>query len=156
MLELLQRHLAAFENADWDAYQADLAPDAVMDEVPTGKRATGADSVLEIMKFWKAAFPDAKGTIVHVLETEDGFVAEVEWQGTQQGPLTTPFGTMPGTNKPVHIRAVLIGTVRDGKIAEVHHYFDAMSLMLQLGAGRPMAIIEPPTAEARPTEALPQ
>lgn len=152
MLELLQRHLAAFADSDWDAYKADLAPDAVMEEIPTGKRATGSDSFTEVAKFWKAAFPDAKGTITRYFDVEDGFVAEVEWDATHQGPLTTPFGTMPPTNQRVHVRAVLITTVRDDKIAEAHHYFDVMSLMLQLGAGeRPMApIIGTPTAEAPP------
>lgn len=151
MLELLQKHLAAFANADWDAYKADLAPDAVMDEIPTGKRATGADSFTEVAKFWKEAFPDAKATLLRTFETENGFIAEVEWEATHQGPLATPFGTMPATNKRVDVRAALIVTVHDGKIAEVHHYFDVMSLMLQLGAGRPMApIIETPTAEPPP------
>lgn len=152
MLELLQRHLAAFADSDWDAYKADLAPDAVMEEIPTGKRATGADSFMETAKFWKAAFPDGKGTLTRSFDVENGFIAEVEWEGTHQGALTTPFGTMPPTNKRVHVRAALITTVRDGKIAEVHHYFDVMSLMLQLGAAeRPMApIIETPTAETPP------
>lgn len=152
MLELLQRHLAAFANGDWDAYKADLAPDAVMEEIPTGNRASGADSFVQNAKFWKDAFPDAKATLVRTFAIENGFVAEVEWEGTQQGPLATPFGNLPATNKSVHVRAVLIGTLRDDKIAEVHHYFDLMTLMMQLGAGaQPMPpSVEAPTAEAPP------
>ena len=67
-------------------------------------------------------------------------------------PILIPRSLISITCQRVHVRAVLITMVRDGKIAEVHHYFDVMSLMLQLGAGaRPMTpIIETPTAETPP------
>jgi predicted ester cyclase len=67
-------------------------------------------------------------------------VAELEWEGTHRGPLDTPFGIVPATNQRGSVNAVLISTFKDGKIVASRHYFDQMTVLMQVRAA--------PTAEA--------
>jgi steroid delta-isomerase-like uncharacterized protein len=144
MLELLQRNLAAYAAADWPAFKADLASDVVYEEIATGRRANGADAYVDVIKLWKAAFPDSKGTIKRYFASENVGVAELEWEGAQTGALETPFGKVPATNQKVRLEAVLINKFENGKIVAVRHYFDLTTLMQQLGviAARPTAPAE--------------
>jgi len=142
MEEMLRKHLAAYAESDWDAYKADLAGDCVYEEIASGKRVSGIENYLEAIKRWKIAFPDLTATVKKVFESGDTIVAEVEWAGTHKGPLETPFGTLPATNKFGRVGAVLISKQKDGKIVETRHYFDQLTVLVQIGA---------PTFGARPT-----
>ena len=148
MQELMQRHLDAFANADWDAYKADFAPDVVYEELATGKRVSGHDAYVEAVKMWKTGFPDAKGTIKRFFTSGDTAIAELEWQGTNTGTLETPFGTMPATNRKVTVQAVLIHKLENGKIVETRHFFDLMTIMRQLGLAAPQPTARPEAQRA--------
>jgi steroid delta-isomerase-like uncharacterized protein len=133
MLELVKKHLAAFAAADWDAWRRDLAPESVFVEVPTGRREEGPDAITNLVARWKTAFPDAKAVITHAYEFGDTTVTELEWVATHEGPLETPFGMLPATNRAARVSAVLISRAKNDKIVETRHYFDLMSLFSQLG-----------------------
>jgi steroid delta-isomerase-like uncharacterized protein len=135
MLKLLNRQFEAYAASDWGAYRETMAPDSVYEELATRRRITSADAIVELVKRWKAAFPDSKATILRSYEVGDTGIAEVEWTGTHKGALESPFGTLPATNKPVRVRAVLIVRSKDGKIVEGTHYFDLMTLLSALGVG---------------------
>jgi steroid delta-isomerase-like uncharacterized protein len=135
MEELIKRHMAAFASSDWDTYRADLAPDAIYEEIATGARAEGIDEYVATVSSWKKVFPDAAATVKNTMALGDTLIAEVEWSGTQSGPLETPFGTLPPTNKSVRVGAVLISKIRDGKIAETRHYFDQLTILEQVNVG---------------------
>lgn len=147
MLELMKQHLAAYAISDWDAYKAYFAPDVEYEEVATGKRVTGIEAYLETIKRWKIAFPDLKATIKRSYEFGDTLIAELEWEGTHRGPLDTPFGIVPATNQHGSLNAVLINTFKDGKVVESRHYFDQMTVLMQVRAA-PAA--EPPRPAAQP------
>jgi len=78
-------------------------------------------------------------------------MAEVEWEGTHTGPFDGPFGTIAATNKRGRVQAVLLFTLKDGKIVENRHYFDLLTVMSQLGIA-PMAGT---TAQAAATAGAP-
>ena len=148
MEEMLRKHLAALATSDWDAYKADLAADCVYEEIASRKRVTGIDNYLAAIKVWKTAFPDLTATVKKVFESGDTIVAELEWAGTHKGPLETPFGTLPATNKFGRVGAVLISRAKDGKIAETRHYFDQLTVLAQIGA--PMFGARPAEPSAQP------
>jgi len=152
MLELLRKHFAAFDASDWDTYKADLAPNATYEEVATGQIAKGRDQYIEAIKRWKTPFPDLKATVVNAYSVGDIVVAELQWVGTQAGPLPTPFGILPPTNKVGSVKAVLIAKMKDGLIIESRHYFDLMTVFMQAGAGAALAGLPTKAAEtvARP------
>jgi steroid delta-isomerase-like uncharacterized protein len=146
MIDVLKKHLEAFTKDDWDQFRALLADDARFEEVPTRQTASRLDDIVAIARRWKRAFPDARFTIKNSVAAADKVVIELEWQGTHRGPLEGPFGTIPPTGRTGRVAAVQIGTVRNGKLVELRHYFDLMTVLAQLGVGtRPEAQAPAPT-----------
>lgn len=135
MMELLNRQLEAYAASDWNAYRANLAPDATYEEVATAKRVAGVDAYVDAVKHWKIAFPDLKATIKRNFEIGDTIISEVEWTGTHRGPLDTPFGTLPATGKLGRVSALLISRIENDKVVETRHYFDQLTVLVQLGGG---------------------
>jgi hypothetical protein len=56
------------------------------------------------------------------------------WRGVHAGPLETPTGTIPASNKPVEIPACQVVQVEGGKIKSGSHYFDLLTMLTQIGA----------------------
>lgn len=135
MLELLNRQLEAYAASDWNAYRNYLAPNATYEEVATAKRVTGIDAYIDAVKHWKLAFPDLKATVTRTFTMGNTIIAEVEWAGTHRGPLDTPFGTVAATGKFGKVRALLIYRIENDKIVECRHYFDQLTVLLQIGGG---------------------
>lgn len=154
MLDILKRNLDDFAAGNWDGCRAGLDDNAIYDEPGTHVRVEGADRFIEVLKRWKRAFPDVKSTILSSLESGDRAMLEVEWQGTQSGPLEGPFGTIEATNKPGRVRAVIVATFKNDKIVEEHHYFDLLTILSQMGvtagAGAMPQAGKPTAGEARP------
>jgi steroid delta-isomerase-like uncharacterized protein len=138
MLDIIKKHIADFGSANWNDYKAACAPDVVYEEMATNTRVKGADEYVKAVQKWKHAFPDAKGNITRSTTSGDQVVVEIQWEGTQSGPLEGPMGAIPPTNKRVRINAVMVTTVKNGKITEGRHFFDMLTILSQLGVA-PMA-----------------
>lgn len=139
-MKLVQEHLDAFSNRDWDRYRKTLLPRIVYEEQATGLRAEGVDSTLEAVKTWTVAFPDMKGTIENLLHQDDMVMAEIRWEGTHKGMLKFPFGEFAATGKRGVVHAVELFHFEGDKIREVRHYFDAMTVLKQIGADIPAKV----------------
>jgi steroid delta-isomerase-like uncharacterized protein len=111
-----------------------LAADAVYDEKGTHRRIQGAGEIIEAWQGWAKAFPDSKATIVREFASGDTAVLELVWKGVHTGPLETPTGTIPASNKPVEIPACQVVQVEGGKIKSGSHYFDLLTMLTQIGA----------------------
>jgi steroid delta-isomerase-like uncharacterized protein len=133
MLDIIKKHLAAFSSSNWAEYQATLAPDAVYEEVPSLERVVGVEKFVASAKRWKTAFPDLKATITRGYTVGERVIAELEWEGTQTGPLEGTFGMVPATRRRGRLNALILYTVKQGKIAESRNYFDVLTLLSQLG-----------------------
>lgn len=134
MLEMIKRHIEAFNEDDWEAYKAGYADDAEFIEMPTQQHARGPAEIAKLLQRWKLAFPDLRGTIVNGAASGDKLFIEVNWEGTHTGPLDGPFGTIEPTGKTGKVSAAIIFTMKGEKIATTHHYFDVMTVLLQTGA----------------------
>ena len=126
--ELLDAWVRTFNESAWEAGLALGTPDAVTEEIGTG-RSYGPEEGVEISKAWKAAYPDARGEIVNRVVAGNQAVAEIVWRGTQQGELQG----LPATGRVVTVQAVVVLQERDGKIARVRHYIDMAGMLAQLG-----------------------
>lgn len=148
----LKKHLADLAASKWTEWKAGLADDAIYEEVATHMRVKGADEYLKVVQRWKRAFPDLKATVINTFAAGDKIFAEVEWEGTQSGPLEGPFGTIAPTNKRGMVKAAMVATVKNDKVVEFHHYFDMMTMLANLGiapvAGAPAQAAKPGTAPA--------
>ncbi len=137
MMDLIKKHMESYARGDWDAYAADLADDAVYHEVATGTRAEGKEEFVKAVKAWKNAFSDLKADIRSGAVADDKVFVELEWEGTHDGTLEGPFGSIPPSGERGKVSAAQVITIRDGKIAELHHYFDLMTVLRQMGVGMP-------------------
>ncbi|HEY1357905.1 MAG TPA: ester cyclase [Thermoleophilaceae bacterium] len=135
LIALARQEVEAFNAGDWDGLRATMTDDSVYVEPGTQRRVEGTDAVLEVNQGWKAAFPDASGTVTDAFACGDRVAIQVTWTGTQSGPLGLPGGgEVPATGRQVNIQACQVMRVADGKIAETCHFFDVLGMLEQLGA----------------------
>jgi len=130
----VQAHIDATNKRDWARFKETLANDVVYDEVGTGRLLKGSDAWTEAYQGWIEAFPDVQGKVSAVHIAGDTATVELTWDGTQNGPLPTPSGTIPASGKRQQTRASLVMTFDGDSIKEAHHYFDMVSLLTQIGA----------------------
>jgi steroid delta-isomerase-like uncharacterized protein len=150
MLDIIKKNLAALTSSNWGEYRTTLAGDAAYEEVPSQTRVVGLEQCLAAAQRWKTAFPDLRATINRAYTAGDRAVIEVEWEGTQSGPLEGVFGSLPPTHRRGRVHAVMVFTVRDSKIVDSRHYFDMLTVLAQLGVapiiGSAMGASHPETA----------
>jgi steroid delta-isomerase-like uncharacterized protein len=134
LIALAREEVDSFNAGDFDRMRALLAPGCVYDEAATGMRAEGPDAVIEVNEGWRAAFPDATGTVTDVFACGDRVAVEITWEGTQSGALALPGGgEIPPSNRRATVRACQVMTAAEGKFTEIHHYFDMLGMLEQLG-----------------------
>jgi len=132
LIEIAKAPLLGFNRKNWDAVRAGITQDFLYDEVPTGRKAQGADQAIAVWQGWATAFPDAQATFDRELPSGNVVVFQVTWRGTHQGALQTPGGPISPTGKKIDIRACMVVEVANDK-ARVHcHYFDMATLIQQI------------------------
>lgn len=126
--------------AGWNAHDPDqaiavLSEDVVWQDVSNPEPMRGKDAIRAYFMGWFTAFPDLNSKVKNRVVTEDQIAAEVEFTGTNSGPLQLAPGApaIPATGKKVTGRGTYFVRVRNGKGVEVHSYPDAAGLMMQLG-----------------------
>jgi steroid delta-isomerase-like uncharacterized protein len=134
LTEVARQEVEAFNEGDWERYKEIHAPDAVYDEIGTGRRIEGIGEIVDVNRSWRDAFPDAKGTVGKVTASGDTVTVEITWEGTQSGPMEGPAGELPPSNRRATVRAVQVLEFADGRIKENRHYFDSLGMFAQLGA----------------------
>ena len=133
LTQLAQDFIEAFNATDWTRFKATLAADVNYEETGTQRRVQGADAYVQLCQGWKQAFPDAKGTIRNMVGAGNIVVQEVLWEGTQDGDLPGPTGTLPASGRRIMVPASVWLTFQGDQIREVHHHIDMMGMMQQLG-----------------------
>jgi steroid delta-isomerase-like uncharacterized protein len=126
--------------ATWDAHDPDralalMSDDIVWRDVGIPEPMHDKNAIRAYMQGWFTAFPDLHTVVHHNVISEDQVAAEVEFTGTNNGPLQMAPGApaLPATGKKVTGKGTYFLRVRNGKVVEVHTYPDAAGLMMQLG-----------------------
>ncbi|MBI4950449.1 MAG: ester cyclase [Myxococcales bacterium] len=91
------------------------------------------EAILELHAAMRLAFPDLVWEVAGCVEGEDTVVAELRFTGTHTGPLVNGVTAFAPTGSRVALRGCEIVRFRDGRVAEVRSYFDALALCGQLG-----------------------
>jgi len=125
---LLDQFVRTFDDSDFEAGERLAVLGSVSEEVGAGRRLSPQEGT-ENAKAWKAAFPDAHGTIENRIVAGNPAAGEVVWTGTTTGV----FHGMPPTGNSVRIRAVVTLREEGGKIAFLRHYLDIAGMLTQLG-----------------------
>lgn len=124
----------AFNAGDWKRFANALHPEVIYHETGTQRQTDNLDEYVRLSQGWKHAFPDARGTVRTALATGDTAAIEVLWEGTHQGPLETPTGTVQPSRRPIAVEGTLWITASRGKATQIRHQFDLVSLLQQIGA----------------------
>jgi len=133
VIETAKAAVIAYNEKNWDKARASLVEKAIYDEKATGRRLQGVNQIIEAWQGWATTFPDSKATFVSEYASGDTVVLELVWKGIQTGPLQTPTGTIPPSNKPIEIPACQVVKVEGGKLQSVTHYFDMATMLRQIG-----------------------
>jgi steroid delta-isomerase-like uncharacterized protein len=139
VIEIAKASITAYNQKDWGKAKETLAPDAVYDEKGTHRRIQGAGEIINAWQGWAKAFPDSKATILREFASGDTAVFELVWKGVHTGPLQTPTGTIPASNKPIEMPACQVVQVEGGKVKSASHYFDMLTMLTQIGATKSAA-----------------
>ena len=132
--ELCKKNIELFNSSSWDEAKAMMASTCGMHDVATGMKANDADQTIGYVQGWKSAFPDMIGTVDSAYESENTVIMECSWTGTHTGDMMTPDGnTIPPTNKTVNLKNVFITEFDGEKFSNFKNYYDAMTMMSQLG-----------------------
>lgn len=101
--------------------------------MPSGTVYRGLDAFRQASDFYTKGFPDHWIEISNVVATEDQAVVEFIGRGTNTGPLHLPTGDLPPTGRQGELRCCNVYQISQEKIVRLHSYYDAGSLLQQLG-----------------------
>ena len=126
-----------------------IHPECVIRYPNLPDKLIGLEAYKEYDKTTRMTFPDFKMTIDNFFVKGNKIVAYWSLDATNTGPLNTPMGKLPPTNKKIHISGIAVSHIVDGKIKEDVAYFDMLNFMLQLGFK-----LTPPHTSETPEEKL--
>ena len=126
--------VTGYSSADWKGLKSILAPDAIYNELGTGRQVKGPDQIIQTLQGWKQTMTDSRGTVTNAYASGGTVTLQITWQGTHDGPLAGPTGTVPASGKRQTTPAAMIVKFQDDKVKEMHHYFDMLSFLQQIGA----------------------
>jgi steroid delta-isomerase-like uncharacterized protein len=132
--ETIRTQFEAFNRHDAAAFAACYAADAVVTDPQTPEPLTGTWAIAKDVGDWFGSFPDVEARLTRTVVSGADYAAEWSMSGTHKGPLVTPEGHVPATDKPIRLLVVTIGrTGPDGRIVEERRSYDLAGVMNQLG-----------------------
>jgi steroid delta-isomerase-like uncharacterized protein len=135
LVDIAKAPIIAYNDKNWDAVKAAVAPGFIYDEVGTQRKIQGINDVLAAWRGWATAIPDSKATFDNASTSGNTVIFEVTWRGTQTGPLQTPTGQiLQPSGRKIELRACQVIEVANGKVQVMRHYYDMVTMLQQLGA----------------------
>jgi steroid delta-isomerase-like uncharacterized protein len=135
-VDIARETIDCFNAGDWDRLRDLHAPDCVEEELSTERSLHGFDEMLQAAQGWKRAFPDGHGTVIDAYSDGPIAVLEIEWEGTNTGPMQMPTGgEIPATGRSGRVKACQVFEIHDGRVTAMRHYFNLMTVLNQLGVG---------------------
>jgi steroid delta-isomerase-like uncharacterized protein len=123
----------AYNSRDFASADSSISDDFTWTVVPFGAGSSGVAGYREVMETWSTGFPDSKAETTSLIDGGDEGVIQFIFRGTHNGPLQTPNGEIPPTGRSVEISVCNVWKASGGKVVSGHSYFDAATLMRQLG-----------------------
>jgi steroid delta-isomerase-like uncharacterized protein len=131
--DLARRHDEAFNSQDADARGEIEAPDIEV-VMPGGMTLNGREQVMQVVRAFWEALPDARLTVHDQVVAGDVVFGEGTLAGRHGGTFRTPQGEIPPTGNRVTLRYATVKRFRDDRLVSEHLYFDQLEFMQQLGA----------------------
>ena len=105
--------------------------DFVWEDIPLGLVMKGVEGIRPFSEMWYAACPDMQVEITSAYQVGDNAWCEWDWVGTQTGAV--PAMGLEATNRKFHVQGAAIIELKDGKVHRWVDYWDAATLMKDLG-----------------------
>jgi ketosteroid isomerase-like protein len=109
-----------------------FAEDGTFTDMSTGVTYRG-DSLGDLIDIYGAAFSDMHRELYRFYSCDDVVVVQLALQGTQDGPLVLPTGTIPPTGRGMDAPCCDVWELLDGKIKRFDCYPSGTVIMAQLG-----------------------
>ena len=128
-----KRWYELWNQRDFDGAAALVDEGADIVETPTDEKFRGPQGSREENEKWAAAFPDGRVEIREAIASDEAVALELTFRGTNTGPFATPAGELPPTGRAVSFDYCTLWRVEKGRIVGGRHYYDAATVMRQLG-----------------------
>lgn len=125
--------MAAWDNHKPDAFADLFADEFVLRDTTLPEPLHTVYEAVAYAQSWFTAFPDMHVRTTNRIVGEDSVAAEIEFTGTNTGPLVMGGMELPPTGRSVVGRGSYFVRVKDGKVTEFSSHPDAAGLMMQLG-----------------------
>jgi predicted ester cyclase len=125
--------MTALNNHDADAFLGMFADVFVWHDWTVPEPIRDLEGARQYFNAWMTAFPDFQEKQTDRIVGEDAVAVEVEFTGTNTGPMVMGGNEIPATNRAVTGRGTYIARIRDGKIVEYRTHPDVAGMMMHLG-----------------------
>lgn len=120
------------EVRDIAAFVALFAEEGYFWDVSAGAKYYGKD-IGKTVEIYATAFSDMHRELGNFYITDDVIIVELTLNGTNDGPLVMPAGTLPATGRQMHAPCCDVFHLKDGKVTSFHCYTAATVIFAQLG-----------------------
>jgi steroid delta-isomerase-like uncharacterized protein len=125
--------MAAWDRHDVAAFVDLLAPDFVWTDLTLPEPMRSRDQARQYMQAWFTAFPDMRVKQTNRVVGDDAVAAELEFTGTNSGPMMMGGMEIPPTGRSVLGRGSYFARVEHGKVVRFSTHPDVAGMMMQLG-----------------------
>lgn len=125
--------IAAWDGHDAEAFAGLLADGFVWTDLTVPDPMRTKEEARQYTEAWFTAFPDMSIRRTNRVVSNDAVAGEIEFTGTNTGPMRIAGTEIPPTGKSVLGRGAYFAHIRDGKILRFSTHPDVAGLMMQLG-----------------------
>ena len=133
-IRIVNETLDAFNSHDLSGFVKYMA-NSVIDYMPgRNEPLKGPETIREDNSSFLTIFPDAHFEKINEFGQDNWVCIQGIFEGTHQGPFPVPGEQpLPATGKKVHVSQCMVVKLDQGKITEIHEYFNHLDFVKQLG-----------------------
>ncbi|HEX4418561.1 MAG TPA: nuclear transport factor 2 family protein [Kofleriaceae bacterium] len=131
--QIIRKAYQTAEDKDIAGWVASFTADGTFTDESLGVTYRGPDELGKTVEVYASAFPDMHRELFRFFVAGDTVIVELALQGTHQGPLPMPMGTIPPTGKRIDAPCCDVFRLVNGKIQSFNCYVSGTVLLAQLG-----------------------
>lgn len=135
-LALVEEHFRTEATQEFDLTLGTFNGHPHYEIMATGQVFDGDDEVMGYYRTTRTAFPDQRHDNVRFHVADDAIIAEFDLLGTNLGE----FYGLPPTRKSFRVPIIAVFAFDEDRITSERVYFDAASLLTQIGRGELLAL----------------
>jgi ketosteroid isomerase-like protein len=131
-LKVLKDVYDGFNRGDLERMRSSMTTGTTMYVAAMNQTLKGPNAIVDYFRVYRQAF-EATVNVTRQTACNDLVLSEFVGRGTHKGVFQTPMGDIPPTGRKIDVPVCHILQFKDGKIVDIHEYFDVATLMTQLG-----------------------